>query len=443
LSASITGTYRGRSRASTTTSTAPAARDPRSTHHDWFLGAYCLFTLVTTSTPGPVRLQGTQVLALGGFALLAIAWTQHKHDLALRVDARATPVYAGLLAIIVASTLSTLNSVDLLRTLTFTARWTTGAITIVVLSQVLHHRPVLWRRTFSYLLATVVLIGATAAVVALVGAPFGGLIRHGDRVQLFTSNPNQLAILLATTLPVAMAAFAGRRSPWALVAFFAATAGIAATGSKFNISVSIPLAVVATTIVVIALSHAPRPRETVLGLAGIATVAGGLIAFSGRILDALNPRAAATITELIIEPQAVSAVKTRDRMWDEALEASASHRWVGLGADTIPEHLGVAHAHSAVIEFLATMGVVGLLALILFAVACVLATVRAVRWAPTSDKLAVASCGIGILVYLTANLSSDSLGPSTLPMAWLLLALIVSAPRSPRRDGTTLGWMRR
>ncbi len=378
---------------------------------------------------GVLNLQPVEIAsALLLFAYVAhLALSRSSGVTALGPQARRllTGLVVSCALLIASAAISATAAIDGISVLRFCGRYLLAILLLAVLCRFLDRRSRL--ETLERYLLTGAVVSVGVAVAGFFLAPLGELtIRYGDRAQALLNHPNQLAMLLTTLVPIALANALKRPArvwPWLVLVVIAA--GIALTGSKANLLL---LAVVVPLTTMLALEPIRRlARRLALGLAlGAATVAIGLVAV--LTVSQFNPRTLVTLERLFTDPGATSAVVSRSDLWLSAVQIGLEHPWTGVGADNSVYYLPFAHAHNVVLDYFLTLGLPGLAALgalLAFVALVSLACVRLALRGPGQaypDKLSLIGYALACLTYLASNMSSDSFGGTTLPMLWFVAA---------------------
>jgi O-antigen ligase len=382
---------------------------------------------------GPIYLQSVQVAgALLTLALLV--WIARTRSLPARhLGGRSRAMLAALLVSLVgvaaAALLSAGEAEDIGAAVRFTVRYALGGALLLALGTFLTSRARI-ARFESALLAAAVASVALAATGFFVPAVAEWTIRSGDRAQGLLNHPNQMAIMLATFSPVALAAAMRRpRRVWPWLTVVALVAGTALTGSKANLLIlagALPVAAIL----------AAQTRRNALGRvtagAGLLAAAALVAVAAVAIVRTFNPRTLATLERLFSDPTGTSTVSLRLDMWSTAIARGLERPWFGVGAENARHYLIESHAHNVFLEFFLTLGLTGLVALgaLVLSVAWIaiasLWTALANRGLPSDDRLALIAYGLACLVYVGANQTSDSFGGTTLPTLWIVSALALA-----------------
>lgn len=381
---------------------------------------------------GPVDLQPVQVVgALIGLALLSttvtgvrpLAWLQPR-------SARDVAALAlAFTAVVTAAGFSAIDAQEPFSIVRFIARYLLG---LVLLVSVLHflQRPRNARVLERALLAGAILSVALSAAGYLVPSLATITIRYGDRAQGLLNHPNQLAMLLIAVAPLAIAVALEqprRIGPW--IRLLVICSGVAMSGSKANLAM---LVFLLPTIGLLA-AQLQRGAFRRLGMASALVVAAVLaVSVMWAVVRTANPRTLTTLERLLTEPVSTTAVASRLDMWQVALDRALDSPWFGVGADHTAYYLPYSHAHNVFVEYFLTMGMTGLIALIVLLTALAFPASRALFDAltrtslTTGHRLRLLALPMGTAAYVAASQSSDSFGGTTLPILWLLAALTIA-----------------
>ena len=270
-------------------------------------------------------------------------------------------------------------------------------------------------------------ITSVITTLAFVEPTLQSIIFQGrDRAFGFFKNSNQFGIAISTVLPLALAmAFAGGkyRLLWAICVLFLCL-GLMASGSKANLLIS---AVTIPTCLILfsSMSYSGPQRVLMVGVTAVGClIAGALVVF---VLSFVNPRALSLLGEVVVEGEATHSLVSRSVLWSESIDVLRDNPLLGSGAGQPIR--GIAHSHNLVLEYARTLGVPGLV-LILVKLAVILAVCSSTivsalrsRAARLADRYLCVGIAFGPIAYLGANFSSDSLGPTTSPFLYSTLFL--------------------
>jgi O-antigen ligase len=314
---------------------------------------------------------------------------------------------------------------------------TAFALYFLVVGTVTRRRLLLYVSVMCFALAATNIL----TVAAFVEPTLADIIfQHKDRAFGFFKNPNQLGIALSTVLPVAVAmlfAARGHRLLWGACTLFLFL-GLVASGSKANLlvsAVSLPFCLILFSII----SFSGGKRVLMVGV----TVAGCLIAGGGAVLllSVLNPRALNLLGRVVVEGEATHSLVSRSVVWADSIDLFFANPILGSGAGTSID--GLSHSHNLVLDYARTLGVPGLvlvsikLAVILAVCAATILLALRSKTSDLGDRYLCIGMAMGAVAYFGANLSSDSLGPTTSPFFYSVLFLGLAsrsllAPRGPR-----------
>jgi O-antigen ligase len=266
-----------------------------------------------------------------------------------------------------------------------------------------------------------------------------------DRASGFFKNPNQFGIAISTALPVAVAVLLGQRRlhPARAVCLGLLLFGLISSGSKTNLMLSSITFVLMLCIFSIVAFKGPK-RIYMVGLSIVAAVL--LIAGGAVLLSLFNPRALRLLTTFL-EQDEVKSLIGRQQLWQYSFDQFMANPIRGEGAGQLISYgrHQAPHSHNVLLDYLRTLGAPGFLGLAIIlatatwmSVATAIKALRA-RAAGPRHRILCIGLAIGCLSYITANMSSDSMGPSTSPFFWLVFFLGLSSRtllrRSVHQDG--------
>jgi O-antigen ligase len=172
-----------------------------------------------------------------------------------------------------------------------------------------------------------------------------------------------------------------------------------------------------------------------LGLSVVATallVAGGV-----ALLNLFNPRALRLMLAFLEQDSELHSLVSRSQLWQYSFDQFMITPIRGQGAGQpimiFYRSQPVPHSHNVLLDYLRTLGAPGCAGLLVIlatavgtSVAMTIAALRA-RGAEPKHRILSIGLGVGCLSYIAANMSSDSMGPSTSPFFWLVLFLGLAA----------------
>lgn len=337
---------------------------------------------------------------------------------------------ASIFALIIWGLLSVLNAPDPIRGARMIVALLAAPATFLMIAGTLSASRV---ETFVLLLCLPLTVTCLISILAFFEPNLHQTIFRGtDRAAAYFKNPNQFGMAISTILPIATAACLGqpdRRLFW-LVCLTSLLAGLAMSGSKTNLILCV------TMLFVILLAHAVisyegRRRITMIAVSLISGVV--LLAANLALLSMLNPRALSLLQVAIARDQTLRSYETRHDLWAKSLAEFRLDPVFGQGAGQALNYYHadqpVTHSHNVLIDYARTMGAPGAVLITLalaivvwFALRLVVRALRA-RDAAPGDRILCIGFASGALAYLTANFSSDSMGPSTSPYLWAVLFL--------------------
>ena len=259
------------------------------------------------------------------------------------------------------------------------------------------------------------------------------LVEGYDRSSGLFKNPNQFGMVLALSMPFAVAlAFRHGARTVAGVLVGSVLVGLLLAASKTNLAIGVGLLLLTMSYMLV-VGGRTRTLLVVVPLVCLAVPVGGL-----PLLEAVNPRAAAILTDLVVGTGVSEngTVAQRMEMWVHSIEEARRSPLFGQGTgqkiDTTAQiH---SHSHNVFVDLLRTTGVPGMFAALLFLSAgCWLAARTLLRVARLPTALLRRLPGYPILVgasfatfsYVASNQMSDSFGPSTSVFFWLCVGLLL------------------
>jgi O-antigen ligase len=250
-----------------------------------------------------------------------------------------------------------------------------------------------------------------------------------DRTAALFKQANQFGIVLSMVLPLSAALLLSMRGRLRLLAALCTLAiylGLALSGSKANLMIATALAGGVLIMYLANQGHFTRNPLLSFSLMGVA-VAACLIGYNA--LDILNPRAK-HLLDSFAGGEVIPSWAHREAIWDAAIATGLEHPLLGQGAGQLGLG-GVTHSHNVFLDAFRTLGVPGLAGVVL-EVGCVMVMLIPIIAHGFKGRLPLlpAATAAGCLAYIIANQSSDSFGPSTIPIFWIVLALtLVMAAR--------------
>lgn len=279
--------------------------------------------------------------------------------------------------------------------------------------------------------------GVICCAIVLLLLIIPGLRSHvvweGDRVSGFFKNPNQFGIVLATLIPVAIARALApeNRSMVGWGGVLIMVLALIASGSKTNIAV---VGCVAATQVLLAPWLTPNKFKAALGFCVTLVLLLGLAVPVWHVAGMINPRLIDLIAGFVSGIEEPATLIGRAELWRAGMAEGLAAPWTGEGAGqpALQPLTGerFSHSHNVLIDHFRTMGLPGLIALcgIMLSVTglagCgLLLSLRS--HATRGARLSVMGSALGCLSFLLGNQMSDSFGPSTMPVFWVVLCSLV------------------
>lgn len=284
-------------------------------------------------------------------------------------------------------------------------------------------------------LALLVICGVASSYVALAAYLLptlrSSLFFGADRASGLFKNANQFGLALSLAIPpaVAIAVNAKRK----LVPIFAVGSmflGLILSGSKANLLIS----GVSLIVVVIVAMHcyrmlARRPGSALL-LVGLLVV---LLWGAYAALEQLNPRAFQILSNLR-SGGSVASLQQRSVLWEHSFADAMDNPLTGVGAGQ-NAYGGLTHSHNVFLDFFRMLGLPGLVAVTVQIVAIVIVATSSL-WRTgrdviePKDQLMSSSLAVSLAAYILGNQTSESFGPSTLPIFWFVFSLLLLHRRS-------------
>lgn len=271
--------------------------------------------------------------------------------------------------------------------------------------------------------------GATVVALALLltqVASLRPLVTGGYRFTGFFDNANQLSLAVSAFAPCALAlsiVTSRRVVKFACVtALLVLLAGLILSGGKTALAFAM-LACAATGAYDAARDDRFwRALVKVGGVLLLTVIAAFLTLW---LISRVSPVTFQKIAEIFTGGVSdYASIQSRKAIWEESVRLGTAHPLLGVGAGS--HVLGVSHSHNLVLDYFRGMGVTGaLMAALLFSAVTVRSTSFCLstigrgssgRWFDTIT----ASCYLGALAYLSGNMLSDSLSPSTSFLFWMV-----------------------
>lgn len=267
---------------------------------------------------------------------------------------------------------------------------------------------------------------------------------NADRASGFFKNPNQYGIAISSIFPISvtLSLVSRRKTAWISGSFFLML-GLVASGSKTNLLIS-ALSLLGILVLFCMIRYHGRTRIwmlliTLTGYAAVTMI--GVLS-----LSLLNPRAL-TLLQSFFKFGTTHSLESREDLWSRSMELFLENPALGVGAGQ-PIFSHVSHSHNVIIDFSRTLGVPGLLLILVvlttIVVLCLQTIISALR-SPRSDLSVRCLCigtSFGPLAYVAANFSSDSFGPTTSPFLYAIVFLNLACrpllSATPRRGSRGL-----
>jgi len=320
-----------------------------------------------------------------------------------------------------------------------------GVILLFVITHVLSVRAV----RLSIVLAAVALAGTCLLSLYnyLGGRPesLTILIPGHDRSSGLFKNPNQFGMILAMSVPFAVALCFrrgfGLSGVLLLVTIFT---GLMLAASKTNLMLGMLLLLV-TMSYMLAVRGRIRVLLVALPLVSLATLFGSL-----PLLELVNPRAATIIADLVVGSGVSenATVAQRFDMWSHSLEEVRRSPLFGQGTGQRIDTTAQVHSHShnMFVDLARTTGIPGVMSALTFIlVGCWMAVGTLLRLARLPADVVpelrgfpfIIGASFAVFSYVASNQMSDSFGPSTSVFFWLCVGLLLRRDDLLFNDGAT------
>jgi len=341
-------------------------------------------------------------------------------------------IILGAVAMAFAGLASAINAVDALAALEVAVRYGIG-ITLLIALVSSHQNDRALRR-----LASALVLGACgAAVIAIIGyqIPEIGAFSIGvsRRAKVFFEHPNQLGMVLSAIFVIPAARL--MRNPLSVAGWIAAAliaTGVVLSGSMTNVLLLFagPFIVLLAT-----LRGASLVQKVTFGIIG-AVLLSALVLVSADAVTSLSPRLGGIVEAVTNRDsdlaEELPSVVERFGLYSDAWQLFADNPLLGIGGGNAylylrtPSGRPISHAHNYFLNVLMSMGIVGAIAVTLFALGWVVVALRSLR--PPSEPVSGLQVGVGcaLLVFMVSNQSSDSLGGTIIYLAWALLGMALA-----------------
>lgn len=257
------------------------------------------------------------------------------------------------------------------------------------------------------------------------------IYEDGDRAQAFFKHSNQFAMALSTIAPVLLAKLLSdtrRRLLWGVLLVLVIL-GFVLAGSKANTGIA--LGAMLLLALFGALTHRSAVRSLVFLLFFVLLGMLGLIV-AWKAVVAINPRMAGLLAT-IAAGEEIASVAGRITIWSISLREFYADPLFGQGGGALLSVYfregDVSHSHNVILDQMRTLGVPGLIAILSFTVMLVALSIYqfvlaiGLRTVDRFERMKLVGLSLGMLSYYIANMSSDSFGPSTSPIFWMVFAI--------------------
>ncbi|MEZ5682130.1 MAG: O-antigen ligase family protein [Erythrobacter sp.] len=402
--------------------------------------------------PGAFTISVTQIFTIIAFCTCVFQWMVFGITIPLSTRALLHPFIWVSVAMILVGFGSMVSAPDPILTVRFISRWVFGILYLIAIVQLITldaQRLKMVIRAFLY--------GGVATVPALVAGyfyrPLGELVfwdLWSYRSNGFLEHPNQLAMVTLVGLVLAQLPGLLTRRLW-LVVVAALLFVLVTAGSKINIA----LAILIIPVIFFWLpAREGRAVEAVGGalaglIAALATLAGIIYG-----LKTYNNYYYRKLEQFITNPDRADSTQSRGGMWQESIDCMLEKPVFGIGGGNANACIDYTHAHNVFINYLLETGVVGFLTFVAFLLLVISPAVGISKklaygiHASAYNRQLFRSAGlvlVAMVLFITANMSSDSLGGTTMPVLWLLAGIplamntIVERKRAQPRSLPGLG----
>jgi O-antigen ligase len=340
-----------------------------------------------------------------------------------------TPILFPSLVVLLAAIASMINAADTFDSIRFLGRYIYGLMFVyAIIGLIGGHYKLCCRVVRMFIIGG---CGTTFVCIAanynsqLAGIVFDDLFNR--RAQGFLSHPNQLAMLYLTSLVLLF--WPNVFNPHVkILVFFPLMIGLLITGSKFN------LGLVALVVPILLIYLPFRERRHIEALRNILILLPtGVIFIAGAALtiQANSQLYYKRVVSFFDDPMGADTTSIRFLIWEQAYNCFERNVFFGIGAGNAQQCIPYSHAHNFIINYALEMGLLGLFSLALLlgggAVLMLRANINARRLFNLykSSKLyrATGVLIVALVGFMISNLSSDSLGPATMPTLWILFGL--------------------
>jgi len=254
----------------------------------------------------------------------------------------------------------------------------------------------------------------------------------GDRTSAFFKQANQFGIALSLVTPLAMAnCVRNKRKFYPISQLIIIYLGLVFAGSKTNLAVS---AIGAFCVIFVGLLASGALKRSPIIAVLIVLVSIGIGALGFATLSELNPRAHRLLLATA-SGESIKSLDDRKIIWRLSIEDGLEYPITGTGAGqyiTRSSVRNVTHSHNIFLDSFRTLGIPGLALIATLIATCMHLAISSIHQAiaqkrhlTVENRVLLVSMGISVLTYLISNQFSDSFGPSTLPLFWVSLALLL------------------
>lgn len=377
------------------------------------------------------ELTGTQIFALTSFPLALLNFAIRPKGLDSGTQRLILTIGLPVVYIVLVAVLSISVSADPLNPVRFVGRYVYGFIFLIAAAGILPRELI-----SSAKIARCFVYGGVLTLALCIAGLFNSELeklvfidRFSHRAQGLMRHPNQLGILYATALPLAF--FPGALSRFGMfLVTIALLCGVVFTGSKTNMAIFV---IVLPLFFIWKEVRQGKSVRAIIAAAIMLPLAAVLPLLVFTLISVISPSYYAKVMAFADDPLEADTAEIRYRIWSDAWLCIKESPILGVGANGAEGCVGFSHAHNLIIDYALEMGTFGFVGILwlLFAILLVCLQVGRIskfinrHYAIGDAHQAVGCLIVSIVVYLTGNLTSESLGPAVMQTLWLLLALLL------------------
>lgn len=280
--------------------------------------------------------------------------------------------------------------------------------------------------------------GCLPLLLSLISDGLQDFLYRGYRYIGMFENGNQIGVMVAVLVPLAIVEAAIADNRWKRLFWLAALIvliyALVQIGAKTTLFITLGYAWFFYLLV-----HARfhSPTQNVFRFAAVLGMMIFLIIFGLQIANAINPVLAAKIEALFTGGlENYATIESRQLLWQEAFAQGSRHWLIGTGAGE--RILGTEHAHNLILDYFRGIGLFGAFAIALLCLRilwrAVAKTIPLLLGRPAdSEYMRILACYVAAAVYVVCNQLSNSFGPGTIAALWIIyLPAVLSDPQLSR-----------